>query len=186
MKKELMMTLLLVALFTGCASKKVDTLDITDGTATSQGMTEGTEVRGYQNVDPYGSENHGNVDYNQDMGYGEANGGVKNIYFAVDQYVITPEKLPTVINNANILQQAIKAGSRVKIEGHCDATGTDEYNYALGLRRAKAAKDAIVIRGVKPSAITIVSMGESAPACTSSYSEACFAKNRRVEFKIVN
>jgi peptidoglycan-associated lipoprotein len=186
MRKRLIMNLLLLALFTGCASKKANTIDINDGTSTGNGdeVVDSSQINGYQNVDPYGSENYGNVNYNQNSDYGAVGGGIKNIYFAVDQYVITPEKLPTVINNANILKSAIKTGARVKIEGHCDATGTDEYNYALGLRRAKAAKDAIAIRGVNPSAIKIVSMGESTPECTSSYSESCFAKNRRVEFKI--
>ncbi|HHB94944.1 MAG TPA: peptidoglycan-associated lipoprotein, partial [Campylobacterales bacterium] len=85
-----------------------------------------------------------------------------------------------------ILSGVVKSGSRVKIEGHCDATGTDEYNYALGLRRAKSAKEALVDRGINSSSITMISMGESSPACTTDYSSACYAKNRRVEFKVIN
>jgi len=123
--------------------------------------------------------------YRHDNSYGNEANGVKNIYFDVDQYIITPDKLPTIINNARLLSGKIKAGSRVKIEGHCDATGTDEYNYALGLRRARASKEALVSRGINSSSITMVSMGESSPECTTDYSSACYAKNRRVEFKVI-
>jgi len=63
--------------------------------------------------------------------------------------------------------------------------GSDEYNYALGLKRAKSAKEALVSRGgINPSKIIIVSYGESSPLCTRDYSEECLSKNRRVEFKI--
>ena len=154
----------------------------------------------YNNVDPYGTGNYGDGNYNSNSNnYGSnnsyANGGrynqnnnyssngssngMKNIYFDVDKYAITPDKLPIIIGNANILK---KNHQRVRIEGHCDASGTDEYNYALGLKRAKSAKEALVNRGIDASRITIVSMGESAPECIG-YSRECFAKNRRVEFK---
>ena len=160
----------------------------------------------YNNVDPYGTANYGDTNYG-DGNYNSSNGnnygrdnnyanggsynqnnnynsngsshGMKNIYFGVDQYVISANKLSIIIGNANILK---KNHQRVRIEGHCDASGTDEYNYALGLKRAKSAKEALVNRGVDASSITIVSMGESAPECTG-YSRECFAKNRRVEFK---
>jgi peptidoglycan-associated lipoprotein len=73
----------------------------------------------------------------------------------------------------------------VKIEGHCDAAGSDEYNYALGLRRAKATKDALTANGISSNNITLVSMGESAPECAMNSSADCYAKNRRVEFKVM-
>jgi len=179
----------------------------THGTGNSQVVSSGagwSDVGSdYNNVDPYGSGNHGNGNYgNGNYGngnsntYGSANGGnynqsgnynhngsshgMKNIYFGVDQYRISADKLPKIIGNANILK---KNNQRVRIEGHCDASGTDEYNYALGLKRAKSAKEALINRGVSPSNITMVSMGESAPECTTGYSSECFAKNRRVEFK---
>ena len=72
----------------------------------------------------------------------------------------------------------------MKIEGHCDATGSDEYNYALGLRRAKAAKDAMISNGINSNSISLVSMGESSPDCTSSSSADCYSKNRRAEFRV--
>ena len=178
MKKELILaTAVMMFMVTGCAQKKVTTVD-----PNANGANEGVvDPNAYTNVDPFGGANgsYGNYSDSSDYANG-ALGGVQNIYFDVDKYAITPEMLPTVINNANLLQ-----GKNVKIEGHCDASGTDEYNFALGLRRAKAAKDAIVARGVSSSNVTIVSLGESAPECTTGYSSSCYAKNRRVEFKAI-
>ena len=180
-------------LVSGCAQKKVSKLGVDNNSISQQAPIYSTPNsstnidsidNGYQDVDLYSSNSNVNS-YVDDSSYGDTSGELKNIYFDFDQYVITPDKLPTVIYDARILSGVVKNGSRVKIEGHCDARGTDEYNYALGLRRAKATKDAIVNQGVNPSSITIVSMGESSPACTTDYSEACFAKNRRVEFKVI-
>ncbi|HHH19113.1 MAG TPA: hypothetical protein ENK86_01185 [Campylobacterales bacterium] len=178
MKKELVFAALAVMVMaTGCAQKKVTTVD-----PNANGVNGGiVDPNAHTNVDPFGGANGSYGNYSDDNQYANgAYGGVQNIYFDVDKYAITPDMLPTVINNANLLQ-----GKNVKIEGHCDATGTDEYNFALGLRRAKAAKDAIVSRGMNPSNVTVVSLGESAPECTTGYSSDCYAKNRRVEFKVV-
>jgi len=183
MKKKILLTVVTLTLIaTGCAQKKLNTTT-NNGGVTTPGVGDGTEV--YQNVDPYGS---GNGQYSAGNGtdsYGIAGTGIQNIYFDVDQYDITPDKLGIISQNANVLKSKLKSGGKVKIEGHCDATGTDEYNYALGLRRAKATKDALQSNGINPRSITLVSMGESSPACTTSTSATCYAKNRRVEFKIL-
>ena len=174
----------------------------TTGTYTT--VTEGYEdnTGHYDNVDPYGNGNYGNSTngYGNNGGYadgskgygngsngygnGAGTGGVENVYFDVDQYAITSEKLATVSNNANILRNDVSNGAKLKIEGHCDASGSDEYNYALGLRRAKAAKDAMISNGIKSDDISLMSMGESSPDCTSSSSADCYSKNRRAEFKV--
>jgi len=206
MKKKILLTATTLALImTGCAQKKLNTVDggsgvdgtgIDNGTYTmgnGTGMgTTGTEV--YQNVDPYGS---GNGEYGTNGQYGNGNGqysmdgngygasGVQNIYFNVDQYHITADKLGKVSHNAKLLKEAVNSGAKVKVEGHCDASGSDEYNYALGLRRAKATKDALRSNGINAGSITLVSMGESSPECTSSSSSECYSQNRRVEFKVV-
>ena len=191
MKRKLLLTTTLITLImTGCAQKKLNTIDtstnipVGDGTDVYQ---NGTEV--YQNVDPYGSGNgqYGNAggDYSVDGDIYANGGGLQKIYFDVDQYNITPDQLGTVSQDAKILKKSLSLGAKVKIEGHCDATGTDEYNYALGLRRAKAAKDALQSNGVNSNKILLVSMGESSPECTTSTSAECYAKNRRVEFKVI-
>jgi len=182
--KQILLTAATVALImTGCAQKKVSTVttganNVPTGNGTT--VTQGTTSNGYENVDPYGngSGQYGNGEYNVDSQY--ANSGVQNVYFDSDQYNITSDKLGIIAHNAKLLKS-----NRVKIEGHCDATGSDEYNYALGLRRAKAAKDALRSNGINPTQITLVSMGESSPECVTSSSAECYAKNRRVEFKVI-
>jgi len=201
MKNKIMViTATLILLITGCAQKKTISPGGIDHSTTGHNTgTDGTTINGntsgngstvYQNVDPYGSENYGNGNYgNGNNGYNQngsySNRAIKNIYFNVDQYTITADKLATITRNANLLRSDISKGAKLKLEGHCDASGTDEYNYALGLRRAKSTKDALVMKGIAPKSIALVSMGESSPECTRDSSSGCYAKNRRVEFKIV-
>jgi peptidoglycan-associated lipoprotein len=190
MKKKIFITTMTLALLmVGCAQKEINTVDIEGEEGTAREHTASTnngtqiDANEYENVDLYNRENGGNYTYNST--YGEARNGVKNIYFNVNQYIISSDKLPIIKSNTRVLNGAIRAGSQVKIEGHCDASGTDEYNYALGLKRAKATKEAMVSSGMNPSSITMVSMGESSPECTNGYGADCYAKNRRVEFKVI-
>ena len=67
------------------------------------------------------------------------------------------------------------------MEGHCDERGTNEYNLALGERRAKAVFEYLVKLGANPSQFTMVSFGEERPVASGS-NEVDWAKNRRVEF----
>jgi len=72
----------------------------------------------------------------------------------------------------------------LSIEGHCDERGTNEYNLALGDRRAKAVKDYLVSLGVPSSRIETISYGEEKPLC-SAQNEDCWAKNRRAHFVLL-
>lgn len=105
-----------------------------------------------------------------------------NIYFDFDKYNIRKDQEPNVANNIEV----IKSGSKFnyKIEGNCDEWGTDEYNYALGLKRATTVKNALVTAGIKEDKLTIISYGESNPVCTEKNKE-CWQKNRRVEIKVL-
>ena len=76
------------------------------------------------------------------------------------------------------------SSATVSVEGHCDERGTNEYNLALGDRRAKAVKDYLVSLGVLSSRIETISYGEEKPVCTEQ-SEECWAKNRRAHFVIL-
>jgi len=73
------------------------------------------------------------------------------------------------------------AGLKVSVEGHCDERGTNEYNLALGERRAKAAYDYLAAQGIDASRLSTVSYGEEKPADPGQNEEA-WAKNRRDEF----
>ena len=72
----------------------------------------------------------------------------------------------------------------LSIEGHCDDRGTNEYNLALGDRRAKSVKDYLVSLGVPSSRIEMISYGEERPVC-SQQTDDCWAKNRRAHFVLL-
>ncbi len=108
--------------------------------------------------------------------------GFQSLYFDFDSYSITGDMDNVIAKNAAVAQKA--GGRKIKLEGNCDEFGTDEYNYALGLKRAKAVKDALAMQGVPASRMVMVSYGESNPACTES-TDACYAQNRRVDLRLV-
>ena len=76
------------------------------------------------------------------------------------------------------------SSATLSVEGHCDDRGTNEYNLALGDRRAKSVKDLLISLGVPSSRIETISYGEEKPACAEQ-SEDCWAKNRRAHFVIL-
>ena len=107
-----------------------------------------------------------------------ANPNLKDINFDFDKYDIRPGDAKILDANATWLKSN---NNLVLIEGHCDERGTNEYNLALGERRAKAAMNYLVSQGVQAGRITIISYGEERPLCTE-HNEACWAKNRRAHF----
>ena len=108
---------------------------------------------------------------------------VINVYFDYDKFNIRADQQGSINNNAALFNQAGAEALTIKVEGNCDEWGSDQYNYALGLKRAKAAKDALVKQGVSADRISVVSYGESNLVCTSKTKE-CDAQNRRDEFKV--
>ena len=106
---------------------------------------------------------------------------VKDIFFDFDKYDIRPEDAKTLDASAGWFKS--NPNHLILIEGHCDERGTNEYNLALGERRAKAAMNYLVSQGVQASRITIISYGEERPSC-SDKTEGCWAKNRRAHFLV--
>ena len=106
---------------------------------------------------------------------------LKEVYFDFDKYDIRPEDAKTLDTNATWLKS--NGDNLVLIEGHCDERGTNEYNLALGERRAKATMNYLVSQGIQANRITIISYGEERPVCTEK-TEACWAKNRRANFLV--
>ena len=102
------------------------------------------------------------------------------IYFDFDKYNIKADQWPKVEK----LSELIKDNSlnyTVRIEGNCDEWGTEEYNYALGLKRANSVKNALIKLGVNPKKLTVISYGELNPVCTA-HESWCWRKNRRDNF----
>ena len=108
-------------------------------------------------------------------------GPLKRIHFDFDKSNITDQAAATLRMNAEWL--AANPGARVQIEGHCDERGTNEYNMALGSRRAKSAHEYLRSLGVDAGRMSTISYGEELPLDPGSNEEA-WAKNRRAEFRV--
>ncbi len=106
--------------------------------------------------------------------------GLDRIQFDFDQYTLSVEARETLAKNAAYIQA--NPGVQVRIEGHCDERGADEYNLALGERRALAAMNYLVSLGISANQLSVISYGEELPLDPST-SEEAWAKNRRAEFK---
>jgi OmpA-OmpF porin, OOP family len=106
-----------------------------------------------------------------------------NIYFDFDKYNVKPEFKDVVKKNADYLKT--NKANNVLIAGNCDERGTNEYNMALGQRRADSAAKALTAAGVEAKRIKTVSWGEEKPVCKES-TEACWAKNRNAMFFVTN
>ncbi len=115
--------------------------------------------------------------------YNGSSDGMKSIYFDFAHYGISPDARSIISFNVSVLNQKLQ-GKRVKLEGNCDEFGTDEYNFALGLKRAKAVKDALQVQGIKSNQIILISYGESNPRC-HDVTDSCYRQNRRVDLHLV-
>lgn len=104
---------------------------------------------------------------------------IKTFYFEFDSSDLKPEAMRALDVHARDLQSA---GSRIVLEGHTDERGTREYNMALGERRAKAVQRYLVLQGVSPAQLELVSYGEERPVA-DGHAEAAWAQNRRVELR---
>ena len=104
---------------------------------------------------------------------------LQDIHFDFDKATIRPDAARLLDANAGWLRS--NGNMLVLVEGHCDERGTNEYNLALGEKRAKAAMNYLVAQGVQASRITIISYGKERPVCTEK-TEACWAQNRRDNF----
>jgi len=102
------------------------------------------------------------------------------IYFDFDKYNIRDDQMPKVEKLAKLLKEN-NSNYTVRIEGNCDEWGTEEYNYALGLKRANSVKDALIKLGVDPKKLTVISYGELNPVCTA-HKKWCWRLNRRDNF----
>ncbi len=139
----------------------------------------GTASNGVNGATIGGSGTNTNGSGTSANGYGtNSNGSGKNsVYFGYDSNNLQGSERNKISSDAANLQSK----SNVKVAGNSDEFGTDEYNYALGLRRAKAVKDEMVSRGVDADKVTVVSYGESNPVCEDGTKE-CYQKNRRADY----
>ena len=104
---------------------------------------------------------------------------ITTFYFEYDSSDLKPEAMRALDVHAKDLKGN---GARVVLEGHTDERGTREYNMALGERRASAVQRYLVLQGVSPAQLELVSYGEERPVAVSS-DESSWAQNRRVELR---
>jgi peptidoglycan-associated lipoprotein len=107
---------------------------------------------------------------------------LEKIYFDFDSFILTDPSRTTLSKNADFLMKHNSVN--VQIQGNCDERGSDEYNLALGEKRAKAAMNYLVTLGVPAAQLSIISYGKEKPA-DLGHDEAAWAKNRRDEFVII-
>ena len=111
---------------------------------------------------------------------------LESVHFGFDKYKLSDEMREVTTANYVKIDETSQSYSdlKIKLEGNCDEWGSDEYNYALGLKRAKATKDALVADGIDAKSIVMVSFGESNPVCTQK-NTACWKMNRRVDYRLL-
>jgi peptidoglycan-associated lipoprotein len=178
----LSMTFLLVS----CgASKRSQTAGIPD-MEENQGITE-TEI---VDADEIAAEEERAWEkvWERALSYGEeaestsnAKSDVNDILFDYDKYSIRQDARPALNAAASYLNK--KREVNIVIEGHGDERGTNEYNLALGEKRANATKDYLQSRGLSPARVSTVTYGEEKPLCTNSV-ESCWQRNRRSSVKL--
>jgi peptidoglycan-associated lipoprotein len=178
--KKILILLMLGLLAVGCAKKKV--VAVPEAKEQEEAAVAQTEV-----VTETGAEVEEEVSAQEvsraemDItGKGMKLPGVEDIHFDFDRYEIRKESKAILMKLSDWL---IKNKGSVLIEGHCDERGTNEYNLALGDRRAAAAKNFLISTGVPSSRIAILSYGEQRPLCNVQ-NESCWWKNRRAHFQV--
>ena len=106
---------------------------------------------------------------------------LRDIYFDFDRYDIREDEKPILKSVSGHLLENTEY--KILIEGHCDERGTNEYNLALGEKRALSAKKYLLSFGVSSSRMEVISYGEEKPVCAEK-TESCWQKNRRVHFVV--
>ena len=104
------------------------------------------------------------------------------VYFAFDKFNVENQYKEMLKQKSDLMKQY--PSIRVRIEGNCDERGTQEYNLALGERRARAAYEYLVMMGVNPNQLEMISYGKENPAVQGN-NEAAWAKNRRDDFRVI-
>ena len=112
----------------------------------------------------------------------ELKGGLAGIYFNFDSANLSEQARATLAGDAEALKKLGTA--KVRIEGNCDERGSDDYNLALGEKRARQALQYLVNLGVPAEQLTVVSYGKEKPA-DAGHDEASWAKNRRDELVVL-
>ena len=187
----LVLAALMAATSTGCKTKPKNITPIPGGNSSvaGSGSLLGRDSSGTVNgggdvvtVDQSGNIGLSGLDECENMLMDRDALAAQTVYFEVDRSEIHPDDLGKVEAVAGILAQ--DAQNKVLIEGHCDERGTEEYNRALGERRALSVRDALSGLGVSADRVRTMSFGEDRPA-DPDLNDAAYSRNRRGEFVLL-
>ncbi len=106
---------------------------------------------------------------------------LEDALFDYDKSTIRPDATTALKDDVGVIRDILAAypSQKLVIEGHADERGSEEYNLALGDRRAQAAKDFLASMGISEGQLTLISYGKDRPIC-SDENESCWQRNRRV------
>jgi peptidoglycan-associated lipoprotein len=152
--------ILALGLLLGCSSKKTASLENVGGTSPG---TATTEEKTDQSLDA------------------KEGGPLSDIHFGYNDYTVQPQDSSILRSNATWLQA--HPNSNVQVQGNCDERGSEDYNIALGAKRAQSAKDYLTTLGISPGRITTISYGKELPIC-QEHDESCWQRNRRDHFAV--
>jgi peptidoglycan-associated lipoprotein len=163
---------MMLAMVAGCSSKQ-------SGAGAGAGGPGGSGGIGENGLGPNGSSSlnrfqKGTLDAN-------GQGPLSDIHFDYNDYSVRAQDGEVLKSNADWITK--NSGTRVQIEGHCDDRGSEEYNIALGAKRAQAAKDYLETLGIAADRMSTISYGKELPVCTEDTDE-CWAQNRRDHFVV--
>lgn len=147
----------------GCASKKADSVE---GLNRSSSPVDTSQLENKSTIE----------DFSKTGTIGGGGGPLSDIHFAYNDYTLQPQDTSILRSNASWLQQ--HPNTNVQVEGNCDERGSEEYNIALGSKRAQAAKDYLTTLGISPGRISTISYGKELPLC-QEHDESCSQRNRR-------
>ncbi len=176
----LLMVLALVLVPSGCKKKAPADMDTADDAADQAGgQSESREDLDSGDIIGLGSESL----LDSELGALLTDLELKDVHFAFDRYDLTITAQTMLRENAEWLRA--NPGMQIIVEGHCDERGSNEYNLALGERRAETVKNYLVSLGIDESRMRAISYGEEMPLDPAS-NEAAWAKNRRGHLLVVS
>ena len=167
-----LLTVILALLLAGCSSQK-------SAGAGQVGQAANQGALGQEGLGSAGGSSLSQFQKGQ-LGSNEQ-GPLGDIHFDYNDYTVRPQDGDILHSNADWLQK--NPDRHLQIEGHCDDRGSEEYNIALGAKRAQAAKEYLQTLGVASDRMSTISYGKELPLCTE-HTEDCWAQNRRDHFAV--